>query len=53
MEMTDKERFDFVERMIAVLASGIALNLPDQVRAATVALAKEFDVPLPAEFPRE
>lgn len=43
----------FIERLIAVLASGVALNLPDQVRVATTALAKEFNVPLPAEFPRE
>lgn len=51
--MTKKEQAEFIERTIFVLVNGVALNRPKQIRAATIALARELDVALPANFPRE
>lgn len=51
--MTKKEQAEFIERTIFVLVHGVALNCPKQIRAATVALAREHNVALPADFPRE
>jgi len=51
--MSKKERSEFVQRTILVLASGVSLNILEQIRAATVTLAREHNVALPADFPRE
>lgn len=48
MTKKERERFEFIRRTVMVLASGVALKQPAQVRMATEALARECGVAMPA-----
>lgn len=49
MTKREREQFEFIQRTVMVLASGIALKRPAQVRVATEALARECGVAMPPQ----